>query len=424
MTPPLDPALLSGAPVEKAPPAAPSLHHGALYALALGTFAVGTEGFMIAALLPTIAHSVSVSIQAAGQLVTVFAIVYAVSSPILTALTAALPRRRLLMLSLAAFVAANLVAAVAPGYWSLAAARVLLALAAGLYVPNANALAGALAAPHHRGRALAIVNGGITVAIAIGVPLGAFIGAHLGWRATFAGVALLSAMALVVLAILLPRDIGAAAPAALRDRLAVIAAPGALPTLLTTTLWAVAAYTVYTYISPYLTAAAHLTPGMIGLVLMVYGVAALIGVTIGGAGVDRIGSRKVQVIALPVMAAAFTGLTVIGLLPGPMAIVAIIALIILWGVSAWGFFPAQQNRLIGVAGLANTPVILSLNASFMYLGFAAGAVLGSLVISMAGVAWIGVAGALSLLAAMAMSRFAWTRASSTPAAVINSISRP
>lgn len=389
--------------------ASATLHRGALYALALGTFAVGTEGFMIAALLPMISRSVSVSIVAAGQLVTIFALVYALSSPLLTALTAAVSRRRLLLASLAAFVAANGAAALAPGYWSLAAARVLLALAAGLYVPNANALAGALAAPHHRGRALAIVNGGITVAIAIGVPLGALVGAHFGWRATFVGVAIVSIAALVVLGFLLPRDIGDATPAGLRDRLAVIAEPSALPSLLVTTLWAVAAYTVYTYISPYLGAAAGLTPSEIGLVLMVYGISALAGVALGGSGVDRFGSRKVQAIALPAMAIAFIALTVVGLRPGPSDIVAIVVAVVVWGISAWGFFPAQQNRLIGVAGLASTPVILSLNASFMYLGFAIGAVLGSAVISVMGVVWIGAAGALSLLAAMAMSRFAWSR---------------
>lgn len=386
-----------------------SLHHAALFALALGTFAVGTEGFMIAALLPMISRSVVVSIAAAGQLVTVFALVYALSSPLLTALTAAVSRRLLLIVSLGAFAVSNIAAALAPDFWTLAGARVLLALAAGLYVPNANALAGALAAPHHRGRALAIVNGGITVAIAVGVPLGAVVGARYGWRATFMGVALLSMVALAVLTVLLPRDLSAAAPAGLRERLAVIAAPTAFPTLLTTTLWAVAAYTVYTYISPYLSAAANLAFGQIGLVLMVYGVSALAGVTLGGIGVDRVGSRKVQAIALPIMALAFFGLTAIGILRGPGALSAIVGAIVVWGMSAWSFFPAQQNRLMSVAGLAHTSVILSLNASFMYLGFAIGAVLGSLVISTVGVVWIGFAGALSICAAMAMSHFAWSR---------------
>ena len=164
------------------PSAEPAFDRGTLYTLALGAFAVGTEGFMIAAILPSIAESLRTSIEAAGQLVTIFALTYAASSPLLTALTAAWPRRQLLVLSLAGFTAANLVAAAAPGYWGLAAARVLLAMAAGLYVPNANAFASALAPAAYRGRALAIVNGGITSAVAIGVPAGAFVGAHFGWR--------------------------------------------------------------------------------------------------------------------------------------------------------------------------------------------------------------------------------------------------
>lgn len=389
------------------------LHHGALYALALGTFAVGTEGFMIAALLPTISESVAVSIQAAGQLVTIFAIVYALSSPVLTALTAAVSRRRLLMASLAAFALANVVAASAPGYWSLMAARVLLALAAGLYVPNANALAGALAAPHHRGRALGIVNGGITVAIALGVPLGAFVGAHLGWRATFLGVALLASVALAVLFAVLPREIGASPPAGLRDRIAVIGVPGVLASLLTTTLWAVAAYTVYTYIAPFLSAVVGLSPGQIALVLVAYGASALVGVMLGGAGVDQIGSRAVHKLALPTMAIAFAALTITAHQSGGWTIFIIVALIAIWGVTAWAFFPAQQNRLMAVVGPANTSVILSLNASFMYLGFAIGAALGSVVITILGVAWIGAVGACFLIVAMAVSHIAWERQTAT-----------
>jgi predicted MFS family arabinose efflux permease len=106
-----------------------------LLALALGTFAVGTESFMIAAILPAIASSVRVGAPAAGQLVTAFTLVYALSSPILTALTASHSRRILLLGSLGAFLTANLFAAAATSYWALMGARVLLAIAAGLYVP-------------------------------------------------------------------------------------------------------------------------------------------------------------------------------------------------------------------------------------------------------------------------------------------------
>lgn len=404
-------ALASGVALcpSRASPVGLGYDRGSLYTLALGTFAVGTEGFMIAAILPSIARSLGTNVQAAGQLVTIFALTYAVSSPLLTALTAAWPRRRLLMLSLAGFVIANLIAAAAPGFWWLAAARILLALAAGLYVPNANAVASALAPAAHRGRALAIVNGGITVAVALGVPAGAFVGAHFGWRATFVGVAGLSAAALLVLAIKLPREIAAGAPAGLKARLAVVAMPGVFPTLVTTTLWATGAYVVYTYVSPLLTSATSLSPEAVGLVLTLLGICAIGGVTLGGHANDRVGARRTQAVALPISAATFAGLTLAALVWTPHALAPILPLVALWGLSAWGFFPPQQARLVGVAGLLHTPVVLSLNASFMYLGFSLGAAVGSIVITLTSVAWIGVAGAACMLCAMAASAFAWRR---------------
>jgi len=380
---------------------------GPLFALALGTFAVGTEGFMIAAILPTISEELSVGVGAAGLLVTVFSLVYAISSPVLTALTARVPRRILLIGALAAFVLTNLAAAFAPGYWTLVVARVLIALAAGLFVPNANALAGAIVHPSRRGRALAIVNGGITVAVAVGVPLGAVVAVHLGWRFTFVGVALLSLAALGILALKLPRDIVVNMPATLKDRLAIVGQRRPLTVLLATTVWAIGAYTVYTFISPFLSLSAGLSPASAGLVLTLLGTAAIGGVTLGGVANDRFGARKVQALALPLMALAFAGLTLSALLFAPNAGPFVLPLVALWGLSGWGFFPPQQARLIGVAGVANASVALSLNASFMYLGFSIGAFLGSLVVGLLSVAWIGLAGALCILAAMAISSVGW-----------------
>src|ERR1700677_2139081 len=165
--------------------------------LALGTFATGTESFMIAPLLPGLAADLSVSVVAAGQLVTVFALTYAFSSPVLSAATSGIGRRKLLLFAMAAFALANIVASTAGGYWQLMTARILLAGAAGLYVPNASALAGAVVAPARRGTALAIVNGGTSIAVALGVPLGAIIGHGFGWRMTFVGVGVLASIAIL-----------------------------------------------------------------------------------------------------------------------------------------------------------------------------------------------------------------------------------
>ena len=228
-----------------------------LYWLALGTFAIGTEGFMIAPLLPDLARDLSVSLASAGQLVTVFALTYALSSPVLTALTGDFDRRRLLIASMLAFAAANFVALSAHSYSGLLAARILLAVAAGLYVPNANALANALVEASHRGTALSIVTGGTSVAVALGVPLGALVGDHFGWRVNFAAVGVLALIATAGLLSGLPRNIAERLPvASLRERLDVARQPAVLLALLSTMLWATGAFTVYTYLASFLARAA------------------------------------------------------------------------------------------------------------------------------------------------------------------------
>jgi predicted MFS family arabinose efflux permease len=375
-----------------------------LYWLALGTFAVGTEAFMIAAILPRIATDLAVSLQATAQLVTIFALTYAISSPVLTALTGSFKRRNLLILAMAAFAGANLFAAAASTYSSLACARFLLAVCAGLYTPSATALAGVLVPPERRGRALAIVTGGTSLAVALGVPLGAFIGSRFGWRMTFVGVSILALVALVGLLTRIPHDIASGlSTATLRERIAVVRQPGALPALLVTTIWGVGTYANYVYIAPYLAKVVGFEGVRIGYVLFLWGTAAFCGILSGGAANDRFGSRRVVSIALPTLGLSLASLslsarflTVSGAF-GPVLIA-----VVVWGLAAWGFFPAQQARLMSIAGAKAAPVILSLNASFMYLGFSFGAVLGSLTLIHASLSDLGWVGALCELAALVL----------------------
>jgi predicted MFS family arabinose efflux permease len=376
-----------------------------LYWLALGTFAVGTESFMIAGLLPDMAADLHTSIVATGQLVTVFALAYAFSSPVLTALTGAFHRRTLMIAALSAFAIANVLAWGAQNYWELMAARIVLAAAAGLYVPGANALAGAIAGPERRGTALAIVNGGITIAVAFGVPLGAVIGDRLGWRMTFAGVAALSAAATAGLLFGLPRSIGAGLPTAtLRERIEIARQPVVLMTLLVTTLWAMGAYTIYTYLALFIARTTELHGAQIGYVLFTWGVSAAVGVFIGGKAVDRLGSRRVIIPCLAVSIVAFSLMSASAHWLSPsLALVPVIVGVVAWGIAHWCFYPAQQAGLIGIAGLRGTPIALSLNASFMYLGFSLGAALGSITLSIASVSDLGWVAAFCEIAALGLT---------------------
>jgi predicted MFS family arabinose efflux permease len=376
-----------------------------LYWMALGTFAVGTESFMIAGLLPGMARDLAVSTAAAGQLVTVFALAYAISSPVLTALTGRIGRRALLIGAMTIFAAANLLAWQAASYWQLMAARVLLAFAAGLYVPGANAVASAVVAPERRGTAIAIVNGGLSLAIAFGVPLGALLGEGAGWRATFAAVAGLAALAALGLTIGLPQGFGAHLKVpTLAARLQAAAQPAVLSTLLVTTLWAMASYTTYTYLALLIGAATGIEGGKVGGFLFAWGAAAALGLAIAASRVDRHGPQSVIVPSLLTSTAAFIVLSASALaLPPKLAVLPMLAAIVAWGVAHWAFYPAQQTRLVGVAGVAAAPIVLSLNASFMYAGFSLGAAFGSLTITALGVANIGFASALCMAAALALS---------------------
>ena len=154
---------------------------------------------------------------------------------------------------------------------------------------------------------------GVSAAVALGVPLGAIIGQRFGWRATFGAVASLSILALAGLLIGLPRGMGSGLSIpGFHDRIAVVRQRGGLAALLTTTLWATAAYTVYTFISPYLGRVVHLTGTSAGSVLFLYGAAAFVGLLFGGTASDRLGVRPVIVAELCVMAAALASLYVVG----------------------------------------------------------------------------------------------------------------
>jgi predicted MFS family arabinose efflux permease len=386
-------------------PATPTTRRpGALYWLALGTFAIGTEGFMIAALLTTIAADIRVSVAHAGLLVSIFALAYATSSPVLTALTGRVDRRQLLVASMSLFAVLNMAAAMTHSFLALAAVRVLLAFAAGIFTPNANALAGALVPAERRGRAIAVVNGGLTAAIALGVPLGAVVGERFGWRMTFVGVGGLSAMAAAGLSRGLQRGVGAAmVSASLGDRVRAVRNPRVARTLAVTTVWASGSYAVYTYVAPLLYSATPLRGSQIGLALFTWGLAAGLGLFVSGHSTDRFGSGRVLRASLMGHIVGLAGLALVANLVAPArAFVPVLAAMTLWGASSWAFFPAQQTRLIEIVGVQSAPVALSLNASFMYLGFSFGAALGGLSLLHVGPHNLGFVGAACELAALTL----------------------
>jgi predicted MFS family arabinose efflux permease len=365
--------------------------------LTLGAFAIGTEGFMIAGLLPALAHDLDVGLPAAGHLVTAFSLAYAIGAPVLAVLTAGLERKRLLAVAIAGFALANVGAALAPGYAALMGARLLLALSAATFMPAAGGYAAGCAGPERHGRALSMVAGGLTLAIIVGVPLGVLLGDALGWRATFLGVGVMAACSLVGILAWLPRQ-SPSVVASLGERLALARRTDVLSVLAVTVLTVAGTFTVYTYLGVFMQRVAGLGPQGLAVVLLLFGAASAAGTLVAGSAADHWGARRTVVCGCGLVLLAYLALALGGAL-GQAAMLVLLPAILLWGFASWGVTTAQQARLVALApDLA--PVSLSLNSSAIYLGSATGAAGGALVIADGVVQMLGGVAACFSLAAL------------------------
>ena len=347
--------------------------------LALGSFAIGTEGYVISSLLPEISADVGITLPHAGFLITAFALAYAISAPVLTSLVASADRRRVITATLALFVLGNLIAAMSSSFAMLLTARVVMALAAGPFTATAQATAVALAGPKRRASAIAIIAGGTTVAVTLGAPLGALIGIVLGWRGTFLIVAVVGGIAALILWNELPRGLtGARQP--LSERLAAAVQPGIFPALVTTFLFTAGSFAVFTYIAPLAIQGAGLDATALPLMLLIFGIGAAIGNLSGGYFADRFGATRTALVVLALDVVILAIFSVIPLfVPRPLAGVLLIAAMVPWGLIGWAFPPAQASYIVSVAPKL-APITLSLNNSVVFLGVAFGSFVGSLVL--------------------------------------------
>ena len=371
--------------------------------LALAAFAIGTEAFVIAGLLPIVSADLQISVAATGQLVTAYALAYALGSPILAVAFNNFDRRDVLTLALSGFIAANLLAVAATSFPLLLASRVLMAMGAALCTPTAIGVAVALASPERRGRAVALVTSGITVATVIGVPLGTMVGNQFGWRATFVMVAALGAVALAGVLYGVPRGLPNST-ATLGERLAVARHPGVLYALATTVLWAIGGFTVFTYLAIPLQGLGF-NAADISLALLIFGSAAAIGNMLGGTLADRFGPLPAAAVGLAGMATALVLLSLVLKSATPdHARYAVLLLVFGWAIAGWAFYPAQVASIIRIDPRSSV-IALSLNASALYLGFALGGAAGGVVLSILGPTDLGWVGGSSVAASLAVLLF-------------------
>ncbi|TDD67677.1 MFS transporter [Actinomadura rubrisoli] len=367
--------------------------------LAAGTFAVGTDAFVVAGVLPEIARDLHVSIAAAGQLVTVFSIAYTVLSPVTAALTGTWPRRRVLLTALAVLIAGNAATALAPAYGWVLASRALAAAGAAMFTPTAGATAAALAGPAHRARALSYVSVGLVSSTALGVPAGTLLGTVMSWRGTIWFVTALAALAAAGVALWLPR-VPAPPAVSLRGRLAPLGDRRVNALLASTTLLFVGIYLVHSYVSVIFEPVTGDSGRTLALLLFTFGCTGIAGNLITGVWADRIGPRRVITGVSLVLAADLALLPAIGTsLAGALAVVAV------YGFTAWGVMVPQQHRLIAVAPSA-AALVVSLNASSIYLAVSLAGALGALSLRITGTSTLVWTAAAFVLAGLAVSEIA------------------
>lgn len=373
----------------------------ALLALTLGAYAIGTTEFVIVGLIPTIAADLGVSLPSAGLLVSLYALGVAVGAPVLTALTGRVPRKTLLVALMVLFTLGNVIAWMAPSYGSLIVARVLTGLAHGVFFSIGSIIATSVVPKEKAASAIAIMFTGLTVALVTGVPLGTFIGQHLGWRATFLAVAALGVIALIGSLLFVPRNLQRSEPATFGQQLSVLAQPRLLLVYAITALGYGGTFLSFTYLASILQDVTGFSPNAVSGVLLVYGVSVAIGNLWGGRLADRRGPIPALrlifgLLALVLFALTFTAHNTW------LVLLTVLAL----GAVAFGNVPGLQVYVVKQAqrfAPQAADVASGLNIAAFNVGIAMGASLGGLVVDHLGLMHTPWLGALVVLGALGLT---------------------
>ncbi|MFD7155051.1 Cmx/CmrA family chloramphenicol efflux MFS transporter [Kribbella sp. NPDC059898] len=357
----------------------------AVYLLGLAIFAQGTSELMLAGLLPELATDLHVSIPAAGLLISAFAVGMLVGAPILAVATLRWSRRVAMLAFLAVFALTHVAGALTSSYGVLLATRVAGAFVYAGFWAVASVTAIELAGPQARAKAMSILAGGLTVATIVGLPAGTLLGQHLGWRAAFWAVAVLSVLAIAGVLATIPRGRSEHVPQ-LRDELRSMVNPQLWLAYGTTALSTGAILVIFSYLAPLLTETTRLSDAWVPVILALYGVGALAGITISGRTADR---RPFGTLAI-----SLTGVVLAAVVLALAAGTPWIAVLAIVAVGSFGFAtnPAVNSRVFGVAGSAPT-LAAAFNISAFNVGITVGPWLGGLALDAGAgypsVGWIG-----------------------------------
>jgi len=381
-----------------------------LYFFALCNLVIGSGAFVLGGILQPMSASLGISVAAAGQAMTAYAVATAVLAPLLIILTARWPRKRAVQLALALFTAGCLVCALAPNLPVLLLGRVLMGAGA-MFTAAASALAVSLVVPALRGRALSITFLGMSISYAVGLPIGAWLGFEFGWRVPVWLSAAASAAALVAASWLIPASMASAGTSFAGFQAA--ARQGAVLRVWgRTLLYFIAIFSVFAYVGPVLQALNPMNSAQLSATLAVFGLAGVGGTLMGGWATDRFGALRTMRVQLAVLVAMMCLLPLTrGSVPATMGV------LVAWGIAGFGLMAPQQSRLASLSP-SQAPLLLSLNGSMLYVGTALGAVISGALLDRVGFAqlgWVGVPFGLLAMLTLVFDRMP-ARASASAAA--------
>lgn len=345
-----------------------------LYLLALAVFVMGTSEFMLAGLLPAIASDLDVSVGTAGLLTSAFALGMVVGAPLMAAFARRWPQRLTLIVCLLVFAGCHVVGALTPTFSVLLITRVLSALANAGFLAVALTTATTLVAADRRGRALAVLLSGTTIATVAGVPAGALFGTSLGWRSTFWAIALLCLPAVVGVLRGIPRASERPASPPLRQELIELTSPRLILSMTLGALINGGTFAAFTFLAPVVTDIAGLDAGWVSAALVLFGVGSFLGVTIAGRLSDR-HPGFVLGIGGPLLLAGWITMALVAQHPAPL-----LALIFVQGVLSFGVGSTLIARVLYAASGAPT-MGGSYATAALNIGAAIGPVLGGLALA-------------------------------------------
>lgn len=373
---------------------------GTLLALMVCVFGVTTGEFVLAGILPAVAGDLEVSIPAAGLLVTAYAIGMIIGGPLLTAITAGRPRKRLVLALLVVAVAGNLLSALAPGYDVLFAARIVTALVTSTFFANAIVIVISAAPADKQASTVAKLAFGMNVAMILGAPLGTWIGDAFSWRATFGAITVCCVAGLLLVARFVAGDQVGTRTRALGE-FAVFRDRDVLLAITTTAVANVGLLMVFTYLAPLLTGPGSFAAAAIAPMLLLYGVGATIGNLLGGRLADR-ALLPSQLGALSVLVVLLIALRVS---PTP-----VVTGLLVFAAGAVGFsvIPGMQSRVLSTAAAAPT-LAIAVNASAYQLAAAFAGWLGGRIIAGPGLPAIYLAAAITTVLGIGLTALALRR---------------